>query len=941
MATRNAYGLQRSRLTAALISALILSAAGTAGAQDTSTPPPPASKSDATDVQGVVVTGSRIKRAEIEGPAPVTVISAADIERQGFTTVYEALNTLTQFSGSVQNELNQSGFTPNASVLNLRGLGPEHVLTLINGHRVADYPRPYNSQSNVVNLNAIPAAAIERIEVLTSGASAIYGSDAISGVVNVILKSNYEGNEVQVRVGTTTRGGGDTGDVQWIGGRVGDNWSLTYAFEYLTREPIFASQREFMDSYRDDPSTDNPSPVIGLRIRNRSRVISGTSQYVLPGGLAVCDQFKDFERYPVNAALNPSVVVGNSCGYWSFPATQQIRNSRSDLSGYVRGTWDFANGMQMYGSLTAWSSEAKAASSTQFWQSPLFVDPVFNVANGLPAASILDMQRIITPSEIGGRDVQQTKFKENSYNFDIGLSGTALGDKFDWDVYYSRSEYTSKSDQPRLKAKAINDWFLGPRIGTTPGNRAIYNFNQARYLRPLTPEEFASLSTVAKAKAKSQADTVNLTFAGDLFELPAGPLGFATVLEAARQEYSLNPDRRTLPGADPNEAIYNLTDTIGGGKRSRYAAGVEFSVPIVDTLKAQLAGRYDKYDDRTDTGGAFTYNLGLEYRPVSNLLLRGSYGTTFRAPDMHYLYAGTSGFFTTYFDEFACRRDGFQVADCNNNATYNYSAAGVRSGNLELEEETGKSWTAGVVWDIIDNLSVSADYYSVELENIIGDDVERLLNDEASCRLGVDRSGATVNPGSAICVDALSRITRGAPIVGPGLGNIATLTTAPRNLQLLETNGIDARVRYRIDTDRLGDFRFELGWTHVLSQKRQDFAADPVEEYRDDRKNHDFRSRANFTTSWSKQDWSANIYGTRWGSLPDWEESGRRIAPYFLWNVNVSKKITNKATLGFFVNNVFDKLHPRDDSHFSYPYFWSAYSPIGREVFLQFDYKFQ
>ena len=167
--------LRRSRLSAALLSALIVPVAGFAAAQDAApgAPQQQAAQDTPTDVDGVVVTGSRIKRAEIEGPSPVTIISAAQIEREGFNTVYDALTTLTQASGSTQNELFQGGFTPNASVINLRGLGPGRTLLLINGRRAADYPLPYNGQSNFANFGNIPAAAVERIELLAGGASAI------------------------------------------------------------------------------------------------------------------------------------------------------------------------------------------------------------------------------------------------------------------------------------------------------------------------------------------------------------------------------------------------------------------------------------------------------------------------------------------------------------------------------------------------------------------------------------------------------------------------------------------------------------------------------------------------------------------------------------------------------------------------------------------------
>ena len=245
--------LKRSRLSAALITALMVPFAASAVAQETGSPTQQPAQSTSTTLDKVTVTGSRIKKAEVEGPAPVVVLTAEDIEREGFSTVYEALSTLNQFTGSVQNEMTQSGFTPNAQFINLRGLGPGYTLILVNGKRMADYPVPYNSQSNAVSLSSIPAAAVSRIEVLTGGASAIYGSDAVAGVLNVITKDNYEGDSIRLRGGTTTMGGGDTGLAQWTGGKTGDKWSLTYSFEYLNREGILGSQREDRDSYYDNP----------------------------------------------------------------------------------------------------------------------------------------------------------------------------------------------------------------------------------------------------------------------------------------------------------------------------------------------------------------------------------------------------------------------------------------------------------------------------------------------------------------------------------------------------------------------------------------------------------------------------------------------------------------------------------------------------------------
>ena len=194
---------KRSELSRALAAVLALSLAGVSGAyaqeadedpEETTTSS--TSANDPATLDRVTVTGSRIKRAEIEGPAPITVISRVDMEREGHQTVFDALQTLTQNSTDVQGEMFTSGFTPNASVINLRGIGPGYTLFLINGRRMAEYPQPYNSQSNFTNAAAIPSAMIERIEVLAGGASAIYGSDAVAGVVNVVLRENIVGVRV-------------------------------------------------------------------------------------------------------------------------------------------------------------------------------------------------------------------------------------------------------------------------------------------------------------------------------------------------------------------------------------------------------------------------------------------------------------------------------------------------------------------------------------------------------------------------------------------------------------------------------------------------------------------------------------------------------------------------------------------------------------------------
>ena len=176
--------------------------------------PAPASSS-VQQLDAVQVTGSRIPRAQVEGPAPITVINAEQIRSSGFTSVPDVLRAMTQNGGETQSQQSSSGadFSPGAQQVDLRGLGPNHTLVLVNGRRIADFPMPFKGRSNFTDVSNIPLGMIERIEVLTGSASAIYGSDAIAGVVNFILKKKVDGTTIDMRMGTTSEGGGESFDM--------------------------------------------------------------------------------------------------------------------------------------------------------------------------------------------------------------------------------------------------------------------------------------------------------------------------------------------------------------------------------------------------------------------------------------------------------------------------------------------------------------------------------------------------------------------------------------------------------------------------------------------------------------------------------------------------------------------------------------------------------
>ena len=939
-------------LSLACSTALAAQAQNPSGSLDLATGPLPPAPQDAatggsattepvTNIDAVQVTGSRIPRAQIEGPAPITVINAEQIRSAGFTSVPEVLRSLSQNSGSVQGQQNTTGAqsTPGAQAVDLRGLGPNHTLVLINGRRIADFPLPLNGRSNFTDIGNIPLGMIDRVEVLTGSASAVYGSDAMAGVINFILKKSTDGTIVDVRYGDTTRGGGESFNITLTSGFERGNFNGIVGLELQSKEPLWGYERGIQDSTLDAPTSRRRLP----------RLISQIYDWDDDVNIAPADDCAAMGFLNEGTTALAEDRYGEPyCGSDRAIAYRTIDNGRRGVNAYGSFEYYFDGGMSWFADVQLGRQEVRLLTGTNGndvvsdhmgWEfhDPLSTDNYrekmfYNQASGHYEV----WSRQFSPEEVGGLTNRMNKTTQKTAAVTTGFKGSFAQD-WNWEAAYNHSEYRADVDMPRIRAAAANELFLGPLLGYDADGYAIYDADHERMFRPITPAQFATIGAMSTFRPVAKNDNVNFTVdTPALFSMPAGDVGFAGVLEYGRQSYSINPD----PLALTDDAYYGPRYGDGDGSRNRWGAAGELRVPLLSSLQASLAGRYDRYSYGNKNPGKFTYNAGLEWRPLERLLVRGSYGTGFRAPDMHYLFAGNDYYRTRYAtDYYQCRTDepGFSDGDCYDDGSWDISTFDVYRGNLDLDVETSKSFTAGFVWSPIDNLDLSMDYYRIRVSNQVQTQSrEQLRIDEANCRLGVTDTGQAVDITSPTCVDALARVIRDSN------GDITSVHFGPINIANEETAGIDVAASYRLQTANAGNYRFSANYNWTDSHTSQQYPGDPEEDMLSVGYSSTTlpRAKGNLGVAWDRGVWGASLFSNYLGRVANYDNDAWTPAT---WRFNASLRydIGSHQRIALSVTNLLDKMPPRDATWSNYPYYdTSWFDSRGRSFFLQYTHKF-
>jgi iron complex outermembrane recepter protein len=881
-------------------------------ATDNSANPGPA----ADEIAEVVVTGTRIRQSVTEGPTTVTVITADQLESQGFRNVFDALATLPQNSGFTQGADFGNTFTPAANAISLRGLGPNHTLVLFNGRRVADYPIAYDGAVNFVDLASVPAASIERIEILNGGASAIYGSDAIAGVVNVILKDHVDGVDINAKIGTTERGGGNNARFQATGGNTFGKLSTVFALELSKTDPIWSRDRAFMSS----TTLRGATPTIVSARQNLD-----TGNYISPlDGCAA--QAGNFSR---SVALT-TVAAGEYCGSGrAQPEFWTVQTGRESENLYGEAKYELNDHANLFGDVVVGWNKVKNNTRGPSWTSLLASSGYFFNQN---SAANESWTRRIAPEEIGGVDLFDRYWKGTNAIATAGIEGDIGESGWKYEAAYNASVNESRDLRPRL-LNNVDTYFLGPQLGVTTDGIPIYAPDAQKFGQALTPAQFQTIVGRSESKDTAWLQTASLALNGDVFQLPAGAVKSAGVLEWGTQGFSNIADAQLNDGV-----FYNTSPTPKvSGSRARYAAAAEFSVPILENLTARLAARWDHYSFASRSNSKPTYDAGLEYRPVKTLLLRANYATSFRAPDMSYIFQSqVKGFFAETTDYYRCRVSNQPLSNCQF-ANVSPGSNFIQTGNRDLRFENGRSFGYGLQWEPSEHLTLSADYWNIRIDNLVTTlDFDTLLRIEADCRTNV------LDPASAQCVDALSRIQRNPPNAVFNPNAIAQILVNPINAAVERTDGVDLGSRVKWQMWNLGNFAWNIDFTKTIKHRFKQFASDPeldlLHSLENPNADNDFPNKLITTLNWALGRWSSTATVTRYGSIVNQAQTGS-LTPTALANLSASYRFNSAGSVSVIVNNVFDTI--KKDESAGWPFYPSSYYlPYGREWWLEFSYHF-
>ncbi len=968
---------------------------GAASAATISTQAFSADEENADEIEKIEVTGSRIKRTDMETAQPVTVIDRAALEASGLTSVGDFLQNLPMAGSAINTTFNNGG--DGSTRVDLRNLGSSRVLVLVNGRR---WIASGTGANGSVDLNTIPTTVIKRIEVLKDGAGAVYGSDAIAGVVNIITRDDFEGVELNAYYGKSKENDGEQQQYDMTIGTASEKGHVTFNVSYTKQEPIMAGDREI-----------SAVPQFGTGNRLGS---SATPQ----GRFAWVDydgtNYRGFVNHSVSTDFDPNnPIPGPQVPFlpdgsvnpnsqftpfsnelrFNYAPQNYLLTPQDRWSLYVNGGYEITDSIN----LTTEVLYNHRESSQLLAPMPLFIGPWAGGAQALNP-TVISAENIYNPFsyDIFGEEHLAfynggfigRRFFENgerlfsqrvdTWKLNAGLDGSfEIGDNtWDWSVYfgYGNNQATSTTEG-RLNMARIAQ-ALSAECNTDPSCVPLNLFGG---LGSITQDMLDYVTTTETSTGGNKSWNYAANISGTPIALPAGDLGVAAGYEYRRETGYNSPDYLVQSGQSSGGA---QLPTKGGFKENSYY--LEIQAPLVadadfvKSLDLTAAVRYTSIENTVGVKNSNTStSTGLTWRMNDDLLIRGNYSTGFRTPSISNLFGGLSVTYPDVNDPCNSAGDGSVVCSgVPTNYTQPNSQLEAQVGaNENLEPETSTSISYGIVYNpsYIDGLDMSIDIWDVEIENVITSaGFQQVLN---TCS---DYDGKSVDdathPIAGFCNQLLTRAPSGVPV---------TFINPLLNSGKLITKGVDFDISYNIESN-IGEFRFVLDATYTddYHLENDNGDAQPNQAGRNLGDTGLPRWKSNFTLTWSMDDFSVNyraqmigkqteycglrgqghdrddssaqtiseVQGTDTWICSDYDTASPRSgsswgenklgtvvyhdiqASYFLDMYDM------RFTLG--VNNVFDKVPPISTQAFANSFDASLYDPTGRFFYGRVSVKF-
>ncbi len=914
-------------------------------------------------IERVEITGSRIKGVDLEGTQPITILNADDIARSGASSVYELLQDLPQLKGGTGTfSTSESGSTSTSTpagqaAASLRGMGPSATLTLINGRRVAPSSFAAGTQ-NFVDVNAIPLAAIERIEVLATGASAIYGADAVAGVINYILKKDYDGTEIELSYGDSFANSNEAKkQINLIWGSQVAGGNLTVFADFYDRNQFNASDRSF-----------TRQPLLKSAYSYLPKLSNTPNIYYFSS--------RDGNELPAPGCQSPLVTTEYGeqiCAYYGNQ-DDVLRAPFESMSGgfiFNKTLQDTIWNTEFFYSKTKSTAYSSPAAINQVddtdgpWvkEDALFIYDDENGNNTLLDALYIDPFNTYLGQEQWGfrfdarfNDPRTVEVESENMRFVTSLEGQ-LGE-WDWQTGVLFSE--SRSDQIATKGVYNRYKFNAALAGELCSNGDIATLSNDNitcrsgelmdFYNPFLVGDTANDSLLALTQemptrsGKSRVYGWDFTLSGELATIGQSDIQSSFGVEVRKEELSDIPSTNAVANADNGYLVdvFGYGSSIAQADRLQYGAFAELYVPVGDKVEMQLAGRYDHFDD---FGATFNPKISVSFRPIDSLMFRAGWSTSFRAPSL--TQAGVKLRTTT--SSFDCGANQ-AVADlyCEGDGTQR-SVNTLELGNTALNAEESESLSIGIAWSPSRDTNLTLDYWQFNYEDVIDTNMTAVLanaiSDESLRHCGLvpdgemgisyDQDVCSVTDSNGLYIDQ----------AGANLNDILAayiLEFDPRSqrlelyrdhvIQLENTgsqdiSGVDIKFDHRI---RLAssDLIFKLDATHYLQYERNKPGSDQIEEmvgtfrYPEnigrvsltyDSDSFYVSLGANYTDSY--QD---DIEGLRGREIDELNQLGqldenqqRDVNSWTVVDLNAGYDITKDMVLRAGINNLFDKQPPR------------------------------